>query len=71
MGSWDHRDVVACYLLSQRLPNSTFLRLSTCPTARVRWQRLAKDYTVKGILLKEVSWSREGQGKKNQVWKAG
>ena len=40
MKAWDHEDVVACYLLSQRIPDSTFLRLSACPTARAHWERL-------------------------------
>ncbi len=32
--SWAHEDVVACYLLSQRLPDMTVLHLFTYPTAK-------------------------------------
>ena len=31
---WEHDDSVACYLLSQRLPDTTVMHLSSCPTAK-------------------------------------
>ncbi len=36
MGGWDHRDTAARYLLSQCLPGSTTLHLSTYPMAKAR-----------------------------------
>jgi hypothetical protein len=31
---WDHKDTVASYLLSQRLPNTTKMRLASCSTTK-------------------------------------
>jgi len=35
--SWAHEDVVAQYLLSQHLPDTIALPLSTYPTVKTRW----------------------------------
>ena len=32
---WEHDNSVACYLLSQCLPNTTIMYLSSCSTAKV------------------------------------
>ena len=61
MEECDHKDNVTCYLLSQRLPDSIVLQIDACPTMRVCWERLQKDYS-KG------SWHEQGkQGKKKQL----
>ena len=49
MGGWDHGDTVARYLLSQCLPGSTTLHLSTYPTAKACWDRLVKKHTAKSV----------------------
>ena len=46
---WDHEDIVACYLLSQRLPDMTFMRLSQYQTAQAHWTHLNDEYTTKSV----------------------
>ncbi len=42
--SWAHEDIVAWYLLSQCLPNTITLPLSTYPTAKARWDQLVEEH---------------------------
>jgi hypothetical protein len=49
--SWAHEDVVAQYLLSQCLPDATFLCLSSYPTAKSRWDRLVEEHTAKSVYV--------------------
>ena len=58
--AWDHEDIVAGYLLSQRLPDLTLLRLSACPTARARWEHLSEKHSAKG------SQPEQGKQKKKE-----
>jgi hypothetical protein len=46
---WAHKDVVACYLLSQRLPDLTALHLFNYPTAKACWDRLVEEHTAKSV----------------------
>ena len=41
---WEHEDAVASYLLSQRLPDITVMRLTSCLTAHDRWEMVTKEY---------------------------
>ncbi len=47
--SWAHKDVVACYLLSQHLPDLIALHLAHYQTAKVRWDRLVEEHTAKSM----------------------
>jgi hypothetical protein len=42
MEAWDHEDAVACYLLSQRLPDSIMFQVGKCPTACTSWEQVAE-----------------------------
>src|SRR6267142_34399 len=64
MEAWDHEDIVARYLLSQRLLDSTLLRLSACPTARARWEHLAAKYPIK-----ESQWEQERKQEDKELTK--
>lgn len=44
---WEHEDLIACYLLSQCLPDMTVLRLSQYQTAQVHWSRVDDEYATK------------------------
>ena len=44
---WEHEDAVASYLLSQRLPDITVMRLTSCLTAHDRWEMVTKEYQAK------------------------
>ena len=46
---WDYKDQVACYLLSQHLPDTTAIRLSSYTTAATRWSRVNDEYTAKSV----------------------
>jgi len=45
---WDQEDTAASYLLSQRLPDTTAIRLASLPT-HTRWSRVTEEYTAKSI----------------------
>ncbi len=47
--SWAHKDIVACYLLSQHLPNTIALPLSAYPTAKAHWDWLVEEHTAKSV----------------------
>jgi hypothetical protein len=49
--SWAHEDVVARYLLSQRLPDLIALHLSHYQTAKARWDQLVEEYTAKSVYV--------------------
>lgn len=44
---WEYADSVASYLLSQRLPDTTVMRLSSCTTTQERWEMVTKEYQAK------------------------
>jgi hypothetical protein len=44
---WEYEDSVASYLLSQRLPDTTVMRLSTCSTTKERWDMVTLEYQAK------------------------
>ena len=46
---WEYQDLVARYLLSQRLPDTTAMRLSSYSTAQMRWARVNEEFTAKSI----------------------
>jgi len=41
---WEYEDAVASYLLSQRLPDTTEMRLANCSTTKERWTTVSLDY---------------------------
>ena len=47
MEKWDYEDLVARYLLSQRLPDTTAIRVGNFNTAKERWQKVSDEYTAK------------------------
>jgi len=49
---WEHEDSVASYLLSQRLPDTTVMRLSNCLTAQEWWETVTKEYQAKSAYAK-------------------
>jgi hypothetical protein len=44
---WEYDDSVATYLLSQRLPDTTEMRLASCSTTKERWAVVSRDYQAK------------------------
>jgi gag-polypeptide of LTR copia-type len=52
MEDWDHEDFMACFLLSQRLPDTTNLKLSHCITAKESWDMLHEEYQAKSTYAK-------------------
>ena len=44
---WEYEDTIAQYLLSQRLPDSTVMRLSKCRTAFEQWETITQEYQAK------------------------
>jgi hypothetical protein len=47
MSEWDHDEVVARYLLSQHLPDSTAVRLKGLASAKERWDKVKTEFSVK------------------------
>ena len=47
---WEYEDSVASYLLSQRLPDSAVMRLSSCSTAQEQWEMVTKGVPGKECL---------------------
>jgi hypothetical protein len=47
--SWAHEDIVACYLLSQCLPDMTALHLFNYPTVKACWDWLVEERTAKSV----------------------
>jgi hypothetical protein len=46
---WEHGDLAARYLLSQRLPNSIAVRLQSLTTAKSCWEHLTKEFTTQSM----------------------
>ena len=44
---WEYEDSVASYLLSQRLPDATEIRLASCTTTKERWEAITQEYQAK------------------------
>ena len=51
MAKWDRNDRVARYLLSQRLPDSTAVRMHVHHTAKARWDRVTDEFTAKSAYV--------------------
>src|SRR6266702_1025169 len=49
IAKWDYNDLVVCYLLSQRLPDSTAVHMGTISTAQLRWYRVTDEFTAKSV----------------------
>jgi hypothetical protein len=47
MSEWDHDEVMARYLLSQRLPNSTAVHLKSLTTAKECWDKVKAKFSIK------------------------
>ena len=47
IAEWDQDEVVSRYLLSQRLPDSTAVRLRSLKTAKERWEKVKAEFSVK------------------------
>jgi hypothetical protein len=68
---WAHEDVVACYLLSQRLPDMTTLHLFNYPTAKARWEQLVEEHRAKSAYAQndlEVAFFEMTCPKGGNVW---
>ena len=46
---WEHDDLIARYLLSQCLPDSTVLRLNQYTMAQTCWAHVSDEYTAKSV----------------------
>ena len=44
---WEYEDSVASFLLSQRLPDTTEMRLANCTTTKQRWDLVTTEYQAK------------------------
>ena len=44
---WEREDAMASYLLSQRLPNTTVMRMANCATAQDQWELVTKEFQAK------------------------
>jgi len=48
---WEYEDSVASYLLLQRLPDTTEMRLANCETTRERWALVTQEYQAKSAYV--------------------
>ncbi|KZT24203.1 hypothetical protein NEOLEDRAFT_1025275, partial [Neolentinus lepideus HHB14362 ss-1] len=46
---WDESEATADYLLTQKLPDSAFLRVQHCHTIAEHWIMIQEEYTHKGL----------------------
>jgi hypothetical protein len=46
--TWDHAKAVSRYMLYQRLPDSTAVRLKSLSSAHARWDRVKSEFSIKG-----------------------
>ena len=46
---WDHEDLVARYLLSQRLPDTTTICLGHYKTAKEHWEKVNQEFMAKSM----------------------
>jgi len=44
---WDYEDLIARYLLSQRLPDTTAIRVSGYSTVKERWEKVSEEFSAK------------------------
>jgi hypothetical protein len=49
---WEYEDQVARYLLSQRLPDTTAMRVSHYRTVKERWEKVTEEFIAKGVYAK-------------------
>ena len=49
---WECDDQVACYLLSQRLPGTTAIRVSHYKTVKERWEKVSEEFITKNVYAK-------------------
>ena len=47
MSEWDQDETISCYLLSQRLPNSTAVHLKSLATAKECWDKVKSKFSIK------------------------
>ena len=52
MAAWDQDEVVTHYLLSQRLPNSTAVRLKALTSVVDRWNKIKLEFSIKSQYAK-------------------
>jgi len=45
--AWEYSDSIAGYLLSQRLPDTTVMQLSSCNTTKKKWDLVTSEYQAK------------------------
>ena len=50
---WDHEDLVARYLLSQHLPDTTAICLSHYKTAKERWEKVNHEFMAKSMYMQK------------------
>jgi gag-polypeptide of LTR copia-type/Zinc knuckle len=50
---WEREDLVTRYLLSQYLPDTTFMRLYKYSTAQLRWKHVNDEYTAKNACVQK------------------
>ncbi len=48
MARWDKDELSAKSLLTQKIPDSTLMRIHSKTTVRERWEAIVKEYTEKG-----------------------
>jgi hypothetical protein len=48
---WKYEDLAACYLLSQRLPDSITIQLQAFTTVKARWDCLVFEFTAQSIYV--------------------
>ena len=48
MARWDKDELSAKSLLTQKIPDSTLMRIHSKPSVRERWEAIVKEYTEKG-----------------------
>jgi len=46
---WDYKDLIACYLLSQRLPDTTAIHISGYNTVKEQWEKVSKEFLAKSV----------------------
>jgi hypothetical protein len=46
---WEHGDLAARYLLSQRLPDSIAVRLQSLTTIKSHWEHLTSEFTTQSM----------------------
>ena len=46
---WDYKDLITCYLLSQRLPDTTAICVSGCNTVKEHWEEVSEEFSAKSV----------------------